>query len=513
MELQVLWLSIILLDKNKFVCDLNRGMSKMNKSRMLKLSCFLLLLSLFLGVGIYKPVPVKAAAAYKVTFNNNTGTSKAKGYAALNKTVKKNAVFTVPAVPKIAGYQGLGWTTAKGKTKPLYKPGTKIKVTKNINFYVVRRKSKYNTMTFYYGNGKTDSTYKKLTMVMEEGTTAKLPSVPLRAGYENLGWSSVKNSTKVNFPEGKTICPGRNWSFYAVQKKGISLTLCNSAGTKIYCSVTVKAGQKVCLPTLKNASGKTMMGWSVSRNKRTNAEYQPGEYITVNQSTKLYAAVYNRNYEENLTKEDLMRWHSVLLGEHGKYDKIIMVGDSRMYHTRLLLQNQYGIDNLDGVEFICKSGSGLSWLKSTAYPQLKKQIEGRTAVIFNHGVNDLNNISNYISFMKKIEPELKKMGCDLYYMSVNPVNSKNMVDYYGSTGKRSENGVIEFNSAIKNNLCRDGSYRYIDSYSYLLHNGYGTDRGFGLDTGVDDGLHYSTKTFKRILDYALHSLYVMYGCN
>lgn len=479
---------------------------------MLRLSGFVVLLAFFLGVSLRMTIPVQAAVAYKVTFSNNSGTSKAKGYTSLNKTVAKNATFTVPAVPKMAGYQGLGWTTSKGKTTPLYKPGTKIKVTKNINFYVVRRKSRYNTMTFYYGNGKTDSTYKKLTMVMEEGTTAKLPSVPPRAGYENLGWSSVKNSSKVNFPEGKTICPGKNWSFYAVQKKAPTLTLCNSAGTKIYYSKAVQPGTKICLPTLLNASGKTMMGWSPSRNKRTNAEYQPGEYITVDKTIKLYAVVFDRRYEENLTREDLLRWNSVLLGEYGKYDKIIFVGDSRMYHTQLLLHNQYGIDSLEGTEILCKSGSGLSWLKSTAYPELKKRIEGRTAVIFNHGVNDTYNISGYVSFMNEIGPELKEMGCDLYYMSVNPVNSKNILAHR-QLNTIHEADIINFNTSIQSKVCGNGLYNYIDCYGYLVRNGYGTDSGYGLDTGVDDGLHYSTKTYKRILDYALRSIYVMYGCN
>ncbi len=504
--------SIILSKMTENLCDLNKGMNKMNRSGLLKLSYLVVLLALFLGVSAGRPVKVQAAVTYKITFNNNSGTSTAKGYAALNATVVKNGTFTIPEVPKIAGYQGLGWTTSKGKTTPLYKPGTTIKVTKNINFYVVRRKSKYNTMSFYYGDGTTDSTYKKLTMVMEEGTTAKLPSVPARAGYENLGWAAVKNSTVAKFAEGLTICPGRDWSFYAVQKKGTTLTLYNSAGTSAYCSITVQKGQKVCLPTLTNAAGKTMMGWSVSKNKRTNAEYQAGEYITIAKSLKLYAVVFERCYEENLSKEDLMRWHGVLLGDSGKYDKIIMVGDSRLYHTQLLLQNQYGIDSLDGIEFLCKSGSGLSWLKTTAYSTLKNMIDGRTAVIFNHGVNDLQNLSGYVTFMNQIGAELKEMGCDLYYMSVNPVNSKNS-KAYGHDAGITETNVINFNSVIQNEVCNSGVYTYIDSYSYLLRNGYGTDRGYGIDTGVDDGVHYSTKTYKRILDYALRSLYIMYGCN
>lgn len=88
-------------------------------------------------------------------------------------------------------------------------------------------------------------------------------------------------------------------------------------------------------------------------------------------------------------------------------------------------------------------------------------------------------------------------------MSVNPVNSK-MNEKTNHT-VRKEADVRQFNSYIKSGLAQD--YTFIDTYSWLMQTGYSTDsNGYGIDTGVDDGLHYSTRTYKRIYHYCLDFL-------
>ena len=77
-------------------------------------------------------------------------------YASRNQTV------TLPAVPKAKGYTNLGWTTVKGDTTVEYNEGDTVKITKSVQFYAVRRKSKYYTVNYYLGNGSSNSAYKKL---------------------------------------------------------------------------------------------------------------------------------------------------------------------------------------------------------------------------------------------------------------------------------------------------------------------------------------------------------------
>ena len=72
---------------------------------------------------------------------------------------------------------------------------------------------------------------------------------------------------------------------------------------------------------------------------------------------------------------------------------------------------------------------------------------------------------------------------------------------------RKEEVIRRFNSVVSSGT--SGNYTYIDAYSFLLQNGYSTDiGGAGSDYGVDDGLHYTTKTYKRIFKYCLDYLTV-----
>ena len=108
-----------------------------------------------------------------------------------------------------------------------------------------------------------------------------------------------------------------------------------------------------------------------------------------------------------------------------------------------------------------------------------------------------------MTYMKSLASTLKKKNCKLFYMSVNPGNSKMMEN----TGHvvRSEAAVRQFNSTIRSQLAPD--YTFIDTYSWLLKNGYGTNAsGSGVDNSVDDGLHYTTKTYKRIYYHCLEFL-------
>lgn len=102
--------------------------------------------------------------------------------------------------------------------------------------------------------------------------------------------------------------------------------------------------------------------------------------------------------------------------------------------------------------------------------------------------------------MTNIASTLKSKNCKLFYMSVNPLNST-MITKAGK-GSRTEAQVREFNSKIRSGL--SANYKYIDTYSVLMKTGYGTNASYnGEDSVSDDGLHYTTKTFKRIYYYCV----------
>lgn len=448
----------------------------------------------------------KRTATALVTFSNNKGTSKNKAYTSLKERVNRGTSFKLPQVPKAKGYTSLGWTTEKGKTKPLYKAGSEVEITKDTRFYAVRKKAKTYTVSFYKNNGKTSSSLKKLKETAEKGTYVVLPAVPVKKGYVGLGWSKKKNSSKNVMKAGTKYRVTKNTKLYAVTDTAVTVTLCKNDGT-VYRDIAVGKGNYLTLPSVSNVAGYTFMGWSTQKGKSVNPEYEAGGRIRVNSDVRLYAVVFDRAQEQELLDGDFSQ---VDLWKR-KYRQVIFVGDSRTERMKNTLEREFGSTSTVtwNVNFLCKSGKGLEWLKEEGYEALmnmvnkNNNVQNPTAVIFNLGINDLANLPGYVEYMETIGEALKEKNCQLFYMSVNPGNSKMMEN----TGHaiRPEASIRQFNKTIRADL--GNMYAFIDTYSWLMSTGYGTNSsGIGKDNSVDDGLHYTTKTYKRIFYHCLEYL-------
>ena len=235
-----------------------------------------------------------------------------------------------------------------------------------------------------------------------------------------------------------------------------------------------------------------------------------GEKIKVTGNIKLYSVLYIRSKETDYSGLQLDSLSKDLLKT---YKQVVFVGDSRTVRTEKTLKLSGYSPSAYNISFIASTGMGLSWLKETGYKQLLSKVGNSTsklgkptAIIFNFGINDMSNISGYVSYMKSIAPELEKRGCKLYYMSLNPVN--NVMAKLGGKKSRPEATVRAFNAKIKSQLCgKANSYTYINTYDYLMKYGFGTDAGKeGYDVGADDGLHYTSKTTKRIFRYCINTI-------
>lgn len=279
-----------------------------------------LLLALFAAALIIMPAASQKVSAakmvYTVKFNNNSGTSKSKTYTALTRNVTLNTTIKLPSVPKAVGYQNLGWTTQKGSTKVVYKAGASVKVTRDMNLYAVRRKSRYYTVSFYLGNGSSNSTYQKLQKKVEEGTYYTLPTVPSRSGYVNLGWSTTVNGkTSTAKKAGTKIKISGNIKYYAVQMQSVSVNLCKANGS-VWKTVTLGKNGYLKLPSASNATGYTFMGWSKTRRtgSATSPDYEAGELVKISKTTTLYATVFNRTMEKDISSANMSKtchWNEV----------------------------------------------------------------------------------------------------------------------------------------------------------------------------------------------------------
>lgn len=281
--------------------------------------------------------------------------------------------------------------------------------------------------------------------------------------------------------------------FYKGSKTRV-LSLYNQDGT-LYTRISVKNGESVKLPSMKNPSGYTFLGWAESAGKRVNPSYEAGQTIKMTGNRKLYAVLFDRKKEKDLQASQLVK------PNESKYSKVIFVGDSRTKGLQRALRNQLG-SLPENVSVIAQGGKGLRWLQNYAAARLLSEVRRSSdetrpvAVVFNLGVNDLSYAQSYVRYMNKLAKKLKQRGCVLYYMSVNPMNNA----MRGSNSKN-EAKIRKFNKILKSGL--SGNFTYINTYRWLMKNGFSTLNESGIQGGYDDGLHYTDATYKRIYNYCM----------
>lgn len=94
--------------------------------------------------------------------------------------------------------------------------------------------------------------------------------------------------------------------------------------------------------------------------------------------------------------------------------KTIMIGDSRTDMMKDVVEN-------DNITWICEVGMGYKWLRDTALKTLQEQMKGNEDIFVWLGVNDVYNISNYISLLNEEIPKWKAQGADVYIVAVGQV--------------------------------------------------------------------------------------------
>ena len=268
----------------------------------------------------------------------------------------------------------------------------------------------------------------------------------------------------------------------------------------------VKSGGSVILPVEVNKRGYTFLGWSTVPGQTCNPMYQAYQKIQVTKNIHLYPVKYKWNQEPDI-------YAGGLADSVEKYDKIIFVGDSRTYFMQKTLLREYGKDAVAKVSFVCKTGEGLSWFETAGERVMRSEIarlqsdsDKPVAVIFNLGVNDLSSHNSgngvdykgeanaYLARMNTLAEELES-DCRLFYMSVNPVNT-------AMKPTRKEAQLRYFNDRLQSRLNK--RFQWIDTYKYLMKNGYSTYNEF--KGNIDDGVHYSTRTYKRIYKYCMNAI-------
>lgn len=412
-------------------------------------------------------------------------------YSALKASVKQGSWQKVPKLPARSGYDSIGWSASKVADKAEYKPGDSVKVTGNIKFYAVYKKIEYCTLRFYTANEGHE--YTELRIRVKKGSWQKLPQLPRRLNYQAVGWGTKKVPGESDAKAaGSSVRVAQDMKFYGCWKAAKTVQFYYRDGSKEYMSLRADVtGSSIILPTAFSPKGYTFLGWSTKPNQTSYPQYQMGRRMTVTKSMKLYAVCMKKPMTGTGVSE---------LKTSQKYDKVFFIGDSRTYELKCRLEDQLGKGTAEEqlhIKLFCKGKMGIEWFEENRdeFVSSIKAQEGKKAVVFNLGVNDLRynydsltaSIENYVCEMEALAETLKSDDCDMYFMSVNPLNEKELVssNYGAVSWKRTAKWVQDFNYSVRTRL---SEYTYIDVYNYLINTGFETR----------DGLHYSNATYDKI---------------
>lgn len=448
---------------------------------------FLTVLFGFLLLAASRPVSAQAATTEKckVVFANSNGVVSNDTFRKWARTVTKGSYIQLPTVNR-SGYKCV-WVEKSGTKELKYATGRNVRITKNTKFCL--RYYKLYTVRYYTMNGS-----KEYTSLREQGYQGQVLTFPLHptaTGYKFLGWSTSINGKTVK-KEGDSLRVTGNMKFYIVGKKITGVNLRKYDGT-VWKVVDTSSGSAT-FPAVNLNSANMCLGWSRTKGKTTNPEYKAGDKIPT-RTGNYYMVVF-------FSKQD--RAPASII-KPTKHQMVYFVGDSRTVGLQLALGNSAP----SNVDFVCKGNQGLDWFRQTGYRELLRKLSKQSrktkkAVIINLGVNDMSNINTYVVYMRKVSENLKQnYNCDMYYLSVNPVNSA-MIRSYGA-GTRTEAQVAAFNKTIYRKLCSgsDRAFIYINTCTNLQKYGWSSNR---YDAGIYDGLHYSVETTLRIYDYCIRKL-------
>lgn len=448
---------------------------------------FLTVLFGFLLLAASRPVSAQAATTEKckVVFANSNGVVSNDTFRKWTRTVSKGSYIQLPTVNR-SGYKCV-WVEKSGTKELKYATGRNVRITKNTKFCL--RYYKLYTVRYYTMNGS-----KEYTSLREQGYQGQVLTFPLHptaTGYKFLGWSTSINGKTVK-KEGDSLRVTGNMKFYIVGKKITGVNLRKYDGT--VWKVVDTSSRSATFPAVNLNSANMCLGWSRTKGKTTNPEYKAGDKIPT-RTGNYYMVVF-------FSKQD--RAPASII-KPTKHQMVYFVGDSRTVGLQLALGNSAP----SNVDFVCKGNQGLDWFRQTGYRELLRKLSKQSrktkkAVIINLGVNDMSNINTYVVYMRKVSENLKQnYNCDMYYLSVNPVNSA-MIRSYGA-GTRTEAQVAAFNKTIYQKLCSgsDRAFIYINTCTNLQKYGWSSNR---YDAGIYDGLHYSVETTLRIYGYCIRKL-------
>gem|GEM_PF-2669303 len=225
---------------------------------------------------------------YTVTYNANGGS----GAPAAQTMNHGEAIVLSNTVPARANFRFMGWSASASSTDAQYQPGGTFIANSSTILYAVWAPSGNSQYTVSYNaNGGTGA---PSPQAKTHGYSLTLRTeIPLRSGYNFLGWSTGASDTTAQYLPGGMYSANAAATLYAVwapiDGSGYVIRYDANGGTGAPVQQYKPHGIDARISSVIPARyGYTFMGWSAS--PTANApQYQPGGIYTINAGAVLYA--------------------------------------------------------------------------------------------------------------------------------------------------------------------------------------------------------------------------------
>ena len=225
----------------------------------------------------------------------------------------KGCKITSPIIEIIDNrYTALGWNTKKDQTTSTLDQNKTIQIEKNVTYYPVLKfnGTKKVSITYEMNDSYALQTGASVpsSHICTLGSNGQCPNkltlpttLPLKSGYEFVGWSDTKNATTPSVKKGNSIVVSENKKYYAITRKKIDIKYevlnSNAATISISDSQAFSIKNNVASYYLyngerKNAiianltpkTGYMVFGWSTAKNSHTKNK-NPNDTITLSKDT------------------------------------------------------------------------------------------------------------------------------------------------------------------------------------------------------------------------------------
>jgi hypothetical protein len=208
----------------------------------------------------------------------------ANGAPVANVSVTLGKATTVPtAVPQKSGYTCIGWNTTKGSTSVQYKPGAAITYTEPKTYWPVWEKNAPSiNITYAAGDSATINNSSTYVVSAKSGKATTITTVkPSRSGCNFLGWTTTKNSGRIDYKSGQSATFTAATTLWPVWNANIAYAAGDGSfnGSPV-ANVSVTLGQATTIITsVPTLSGYTFKGWTTTKGSSTIV-YKSGQSVT-----------------------------------------------------------------------------------------------------------------------------------------------------------------------------------------------------------------------------------------